>query len=730
VSDHLAILFNVVLSPQCPNPVLPSSSRVFTSSSAFRFSQLFSASLTAFNPNFSLEELVSSFYQTSISILDNVAPFKIRKSDRVAQPWLNDHTRALKRICRQNERKWNKHKLLVFYLSWKEALNDYQQAVKEARTSFYSNVISQNKSNPRVLFKVLDSLTNPKPCHFTDPSTDLCESFLNHFVSKVNDIRKSITVPSQTISVNIKPLLNVLTEFIPLSFSALSSLLSEMKTTTCCLDVIPTKFLKDVFNVVGPTILTVLNRSLSEGLVPSCFKHAVVQPLLKKPNLSLSDFNNFRPISKLTFLSKLLEKTVCKQILDFMNCHSIFEKFQSGFRALHSTETALLKVTNDLLLAADRGESAILILLDLSAAFDTVDHTILLERLKMWVGIRDTALDWFSSYLLNRTFAVSIGNFTSSSAPITCGVPQGSILGPILFSIYMLPLGHVIARHNVSFHCYADDTQIYLPLRPNDPECLAAVLQCFNDVNSWMAQNFLQLNSSKSEILLINPPQSIAHFQQSLGPLSTNLSSSARNLGVIFDSHLNFKIHINKVTQSCFFHLRTISKIKPILTRSDLEKVTNALIFSRLDYCNSLLSGLDNKSISRLQLVQNAAARLLTGFNRREHITPVLSSLHWLPVRFRIDFKTLLFTFKARLGLAPSYIAELLTPYEPPCSLRSSGRSLLAVPKSRLRTKGDRAFSVRAPQLWNNLPEEIRLASSVTSFKSLLKTHFYRMAFL
>uniref|UniRef100_A0A3Q3FRJ7 Reverse transcriptase domain-containing protein n=1 Tax=Labrus bergylta TaxID=56723 RepID=A0A3Q3FRJ7_9LABR len=446
-----------------------------------------------------------------------------------------------------------------------------------------------------------------------------------------------------------------------------------MKSATCSLDFIPTTFLKEVFNTVGPSILSIINSSLAEGVVPSAFKHAVVQPLLKKPNLDPTDFNNFRPISKLPFLSKVLEKVVSTQLLSFMTENNLFEKFQSGFRACHSTETALLKVTNDLLLATDRGEGTILILLDLSAAFDTVDHTILTDRLRHWVGLKDTALSWFYSYLLERTFAVTIGNYSSSTSNITCGVPQGSVLGPILFSIYMLPLGQIIERHNVSFHCYADDTQIYLPLRPEDPRSLAAVRNCLNDINCWMAQNFLQLNNSKSEIIVFNPPNTTHISKSSLGPLFTNVQPTARNLGVTFDCNLTFESHIKTVVRSSFFHLRTISKIKTILTQRDLEKIIHALIFSRLDYCNSLFSGITNKSLSRLQLVQNAAARLLTGCNRRHHITPILASLHWLPVRSRIDFKILLITFKARTGLAPSYITELLTPYEPARSLRSSG---------------------------------------------------------
>uniref|UniRef100_A0A3Q3EI49 Alpha-1-antitrypsin homolog n=1 Tax=Labrus bergylta TaxID=56723 RepID=A0A3Q3EI49_9LABR len=179
-----------------------------------------------------------------------------------------------------------------------------------------------------------------------------------------------------------------------------------MKSATCSLDFIPTTFLKEVFNTVGPSILSIINSSLAEGVVPSAFKHAVVQPLLKKPNLDPTDFNNFRPISKLPFLSKVLEKVVSTQLLSFMTENNLFEKFQSGFRACHSTETALLKVTNDLLLATDRGEGTILILLDLSAAFDTVDHTILTDRLRHWVGLKDTALSCYIRLSLPK-FSIS-----------------------------------------------------------------------------------------------------------------------------------------------------------------------------------------------------------------------------------------------------------------------------------------------------------------------------------
>ena len=294
----------------------------------------------------------------------------------------------------------------------------------------------------------------------------------------------------------------------------------------------------------------------------------------------------------------------------------------------------------------------------------------------------------------------------------------------------MLPLGQIIRKYNISFHCYADDTQIYLPLTPNNHSQLDNLRNCLTDIKSWMTQNFLQLNDFKSEIVLFGRPDSISQIRNDLGNLSCFVKPHSKNLGVLFDSDFKFDKQINAVVKSCFFHLRSISKIKPFLSVHDLEVVIHALLISCLDYCNSFNIGISKSALSRLQMVQNAAARLLTGTKKRDHITPVLASLHWLPVQFRIHFKILLFVYKALNGLAPAYITDLIN-YPPTTNwqLRSTDLGLLDIPTSNLRRRGDRAFSVAAPVLWNSIPLSIRSAPSIDSFKSRLKTLFYSQAF-
>ena len=678
-------------------------------------------------------DLVTAFNTKVKMALDSIAPMKLKKVGAKRRvPWRNEEINQLKRTCRKSERRWRKTKLQIDEEIYKQNLSSFNREMRKARESHFSGLISANQNNPRVLFSTIDSLLNPAPRTVDSTSSgSKCEEFAAHFRDKIMNIRKGIAQARSNMlaTFTLPPRNMTMSSFALINTEMLSKVVSQLKPSTCPLDPIPTRFFKTIFDSVSMDILSIVNHSLSSGLFPSALKTALVRPILKKNGLDPSVPSNFRPISNCPFLSKILEKIVFKQLNDFLVSNNSFDIFQSGFRSHHSTETALVKVINDLRMNTDSRKLSVLVLLDLSAAFDTVDHDILIERLENWIGLSGPVLNWFRTYLTDREYFVALGDHNSGNIRMTCGVPQGSILGPLLFNLYMLPLGSVISRHNVNYHSYADDTQLYISVEPDDYSAVNRLMECIADVNVWMAQNFLQLNQDKTEVLVIGERVERERLSAYLKTLALNTSYQAKSLGVIIDSDLNFEPQIRNTTRISFYHLRNIAKMQPFLSQTDTERVMHSFITSRLDYGNPLLSNMPKKVVGRLQMVQNAAARVLTRTRRRAHITPVLESLHWLPVSFRIDFKILLIVYKSLHSLAPRYIMDMLVRYTPGRHLRSTNTELLVVPKARTRRYGGTAFCVYAPRLWNTLPESLRMAETLEAFKRDLKTYLFNLAF-
>jgi len=497
---------------------------------------------------------------------------------------------------------------------------------------------------------------------------------------------------------------------------------------------VPTRLLTSCADIFAPIIARLANMSFGEGRFPTRYKKAQVMPLLKKSGLDSSSPASYRPISNLNTISKVLERLALIQLRPHLLNSSNFSEYQSGYRTGHSTETALLEVLDGVYTAADDKQVSVVIGLDLSAAFDTVQHDILLGRLRDEFGITSTALSWLTTYVEGREQYVKVGQHASPIEMITSGVPQGSVLGPILFAAYTSPVGDIIKSHGVRYHQYADDTQLHIAMQTaNSDVGLSILADCTTDVKHWYLLNGLQLNADKSEVMLVGTHyqlQAVSTIKSvSVADTSLPVTDEIKTLGVVLDSHLNFKSHVSSVIQSCNYHAHAIRHIRDLLEPSIVQTLACSLILSRLDYCNSLLYGAPIEAVSKLQRLQNNVARIVLKTDRRCDARPLLKQLHWLPIDSRIQFKLALLTFKVRSTSTPSYLSSLLaSKKQSGYSLRSSCAPLLYVP--RVKTEfARRAFRVAAPVVWNCLPFTVQSSPSIAVFKSRLKTFLFNRAF-
>ena len=304
-------------------------------------------------------------------------------------------------------------------------------------------------------------------------------------------------------------------------------------------------------------------------------------------------------------------------------------------------------------------------------------------------------------------------------------------MGPILYTMYAEPIGAIIRKHGLRYHIYADDTQIYVFFDMDGvDDVVARVEACAAEIRMWMRANLLKLSDGKTEVLFITRKGTTPITTPvTIGDSSVQPVKKVRNLGVLFDDCMKMEPQISAMCSAGHFHLRNIGTIRKYLTVESAECLVHAFITARLNNGNALLYGVPKFQVARLQRMQNVAARVVTRTSRTDHITPVLKSLHWLPVQYRIQYKLLLLTFKALHGLVPSYLSDLLKPYLPSRQLRSASQHLLTVPKTRYVTVGDRSFTKAGPVLWNSLPLQLRSCAILNSYKQQLKTYLFRLAY-
>ena len=694
------------------------------------------------NENLSANDHLEFFDKALLNCLDIHAPvIKKCATDRSDCDWFTEELRNLKRERRKCERQLNKAKrnnsdnLITLKRNYANITKIYFNRMKLVRET---NTIEQWKSankDSKYLYKSVNNLLGKNNSVQSNLSANALSDF---FISKIENIRRDISVIHSNCNFVDSVTENrfKLNAFTLTDKNEVLDLVKKSKKTNTPQQSFPSKLFANIIDSVVDDLVIIFNKSLSNGIFPNQFKQACVLPIIKNANLDSNEMKNFRPISLLDFKSKLLERIVSSRLNSHLSLCNLHDLYQSGYKKHHSTETALLYVVNELRLNADKNYVSILLTLDLSAAFDTIDHKILYSTLKNYLGIEGTALSWLESYLSNRTQTVYFNDSQSEPKILNFGVPQGSVLGPLLFQIYLLPLGLLLRQLDLKFHFYADDVQIYIAVTPDSYiDQVDKIQTAYITINEWLSKNFLKLNPKKSEVLLIGKVNVVSQCKNISNKIKLcneeiHFSNSSKNLGVIFDEQLSFKDHINSTAKSCLITLRNLSTIRNHFTQKAFEILINSLVTSKLDYCNSLYADLPIKTLKPLQLVQNFAARLIFKMKKYDHVMPLYKSLHWLPVTKRIQFKVLLLTYKTVNNLNPVYLSNALTLLNSLPSLRShDDNTLLHIAISNSASMGDRSFTVFASKAWNKLPRYIRESDSVNKFKSNLKTFLFKEAF-
>jgi len=753
-SDHFLISTVLNISPlPLPPPTFHSFRRIHNINIDQFISDISSSDLII-NPPSNLNDLVSCYNSTLSSILDKHAPVINKQvTTKHNNPWMTPSLIKFKSYRRHIESLWKQSHSELYHSLLKSATNRYHYLINQAKKRFHANLIISNTSNPRNLWKTINSMLHRKPEEHlptSSPQSSIPKLFLSFFSDKITKLRSSIPSHDSNTSPHFptpicKP--SQLSDFSPTSENEILAIIHSCPDKQCDLDPIPTNLLKKCLNILLPIITNIVNLSIETGTFPDTFKSAIVKPILKKPTLDKELLSNYRPISNLSFLSKLTEKIVKIRLQNHLSTNSLFNSHQSAYIKNHSTETVLLSLYDKLITAIDKKQVTCLCLLDLSAAFDTIDHSILITRLSDWFGITGTALSWLISYLTSRTSCVRTSNSSSHYMPVTTGVPQGSVLGPLLFLLYTTPLSTLINQSSVNHHLYADDTQLFISFSPNSFNSNIAILQTLlNKITSWTAANFLCLNPSKTEFLLIGLSQQLTKIQNPQLQFANNTilpSSTARNLGITFDSNLSFDSHITNLSRNCYYHIRDLRRLRSSLDYNTTKIIATSLVQSKLDYCNSLFFNLPQCQISRLQLIQNSLARVVTSSPKHSHVTPILKNLHWLKISDRINYKLASLTYKVLQTRQPSYLYSLIS-IQSTRSTRSSSIVTLSRASHSTLKRSNRAFRHAAPQIWNSLPLDLRqystnytsdplqsppLSISHSSFHSKLKTHLFRHSY-
>ena len=726
ISDHNPVIYNFAALCASRRPLDHSMTfRAYRSIDEESFAADLASRLESIDPilDTSFLELLRGYNSALREVLDSHAPLHTRLRPRhVRSSWVDSEyirARALRKRLqkRPDKTEYNIQNRLCARMA------------QEKREAYSSSVVKTLEKKQGKLYSVMNKLMGKdlKKCNFPthDDPLVLANMFNNFFVEKVVNIRESLTSDVASAIPTVSEVGAELLSFHATDGHELLNIIAEHGVITNSDDPFPDFLIMKFLDLLLPYLVSLVNLSLSSA---SCdgIKEAHVVPILKSLSADHDEFKNYRPVSLLSFVSKLTERVVHARITDHLTENNLHNNSQFGYKKNHSCENLLLKLLDDILVGIDNKSGVVILFVDLSAAFDTVDHNLLLQILQNKFRIKGSAIEWIKSFLTGRSQKVKIGGAFSVAMLVAFGVPQGSILGPLLFNLYCSSIEEAFASAGFCNMGYADDNfgVRMFPAFSTPSTLFNKVPDCLKAVKLWANNHFLKLNSDKTRVMVFGNTQFFAQcpfntFRNDVGELMP-ISHTVKVLGVTLDKTLGFDKHISNLVSSVNYALSNLRVIRKCLTTKSLETLVHSLITNKLDQCNSLLMGITQANLDKLQKLQNNALRLVLGLPARSHnISERMKEMHWLPVKSRIIFKYLVTVFKCINTLAPVTLAGKISLE---CPINMILRTDQFRPKSAF---GRRAFSYLAPRYWNGLPRKFRTITSLDLFKSSLKTYLF-----
>ena len=674
------------------------------------------------------------FIKTFSTMLDKYTPFKRKRKfrNKSSLPWI---TRDIIKMINKKNRLYKKYmnkRTNQNKTKYKTLNNKVNKALRTAKKNYFSNQIENEKRNIKNTWKILNNALNKnqyKPCNtefnldgriINNPS-EVSDHF-NDFFINVGPNQAS-QIPNNDI--HFSTYMNNYNEssmfFSPTTEEEVIRLIKNLdaKKSTGH-DNISILIIKKLANELSIPLTYIFNLSLSSGIVPDQLKIARVVPIHKKESKDV--FSNYRPISVLPGFSKILERLVFNRCISFLNKHKILYDDQFGFRPKHSTNMAIIKLIDKIVQATNNDEITAGLFLDLSKAFDTIQHDILLDKMAHY-GIRGLALEWFKNYLSNRKQFVDYNSHISELKLISSGMPQGSILGPLGFIIYVNDIPNSVP--NLSLILFADDTSAFTSHK--DISTLNNIMNNgLNKLNQWFQSNKLSLNTKKSNFMLfgthIKTKQYKNELKLSLDNVELKCVDAAKFLGVTIDQNLTWENHINQLTKKCSSSIGILFKMKNFLPETALLSLYNTLVLSHINYGITAWSSAGVSDKSRVHVLQKRALRAISHSEFRSHSNPLFIKYNQLKINDLCKLNIGSFMYKYCNNLLPSTFNLMFTTNSDTHNYNTRFASNFRYPKNKLEF-GKKSISYRGVETWNSISDEIKSCDKIKGFKSTYKKY-------